>query len=113
MVRFSNGRPQKFQPFLESEHRQLLIVMRDSHDHFVEEFPRPLDHIQMAVGYRVETAGINRASHSEGTFRTKATTDTKDFFCPCRGFRCVSCDRWARPGDLPSAGHAPKYRRND
>ena len=55
---------EKIESLLEREERLLLIVMRDGHDNFVEKLSRALDDIEMAVGHRVETAGIDRASHA-------------------------------------------------
>jgi len=41
----------------------LLIVVRHSHDHFVEQFSSTLDHIEMTIGDRIKAARVNRPSH--------------------------------------------------
>jgi hypothetical protein len=37
--------------------------VRYSYNDLIEQFSCPLDHIEVTVGYRIETAGINRAAH--------------------------------------------------
>src|SRR5256885_15235499 len=37
--------------------------MSHSHNHFVKEFSRALDDIEMAICHRIEAAWINRTSH--------------------------------------------------
>ncbi len=65
-VEIAEGDPQECEAFCQSEQRLLLLVVRDGDDHFIEEFARPLDDIEVAVGDWIKAAGINRASHEGG-----------------------------------------------
>jgi hypothetical protein len=40
----------------------LLVVVRDRDNDFVEKLSSPIDHVEVAVGDRVETARINGAT---------------------------------------------------
>jgi hypothetical protein len=55
----------QIEPFVEGKERLFFLVMCDGHNHFVEQFPSPLDHIEVSIRYRIETAWVNRASHFE------------------------------------------------
>ena len=45
------------------EQGMLALVFRDGDDDTVKQLRRPLDDVQMAVGERIKTAGINRGAH--------------------------------------------------
>ena len=47
------------EPFFRAEHRLLLDVHADAHDQAIEELARPVHHVEMAEGDRVEGAGID------------------------------------------------------
>src|SRR5208282_5865741 len=83
------------QPFCQREQRILGVVFGDGHNHTVEQFGRALDHVQMAVGQRVETAGINRGSHCS-SLKVNAQNQNPNF----QGF-----SRWIMPvNEVPSPG---------
>ena len=48
---------------LQREQRVFALILGDRHDDSVKKFGGALHHVQMAVGQRVETAGIDRGSH--------------------------------------------------
>ena len=41
----------------------LALILRHRHNDAIEQLRRPLDHIQMAVGERIKTAGVDHRSH--------------------------------------------------
>ena len=56
---------QQVETLLERKERLFLIVVRDRDDHFIKQFSRPLDHVEMAVSHGIKAAWINCASHDE------------------------------------------------
>src|SRR5712692_2146446 len=60
----ADGILQKLQAFLERKERLFLIIVRNGHNHFIEQFSGTLDHIEMSIGHGIEAAWINRASHA-------------------------------------------------
>ena len=53
------------EPFLESKESLLLAVDGHRDDDLVEELHRALDHVEVAVGDGIKTAGVDGASHRE------------------------------------------------
>ena len=53
----------QIEPFLESEERIFLVIVRDGDDDFVEELAGAIDDVEVPVCHRVEAAGVNCASH--------------------------------------------------
>ena len=51
------------QSFREREKRLLLVIVSDRYDDFIEKFSGSLDHVEVAIGDRIEAAWINRAFH--------------------------------------------------
>ena len=108
------------QPFGLREQRLFGVVLGDGHDDAVEQLGRTLDHVQMAVGQRIETAGIYRRAH-EPEFQVssfKFQVVSAGFAAPCapcsvlaagRGLPALPefyrLSRWTMPvNDVPSAG---------
>lgn len=57
--------PQKLHPLLPGEHGSLFSgVDHDTDDELIEDIRRTANNIQMAVGHRVEAAGVNGNFHS-------------------------------------------------
>jgi hypothetical protein len=46
---------EQFEPLRQAEERLLLIVYRDCHDHFIEQLPRALDDVEVAIRDRIES----------------------------------------------------------
>ena len=73
---------EQIEPLLEGEEWLLLIVVRDGHDHFVEQFAGAIDDIQVPIRHRIEAAGINRAS-DHGKRRRRMRTSQRQFASSC------------------------------
>src|SRR5260221_7158650 len=54
-----------------AKERLLLIVESDGDDHFVEKFRRALDDIDVSLGDRIETSGVDRAAHGRGMMNSE------------------------------------------
>jgi len=54
---------QQVETILQREKRLLLVVVRHSHYHFVEQFSSTLDYIEVTVRDRIKTTRINCTSH--------------------------------------------------
>ena len=55
----------QLQSFFQCEQGLFALVPRHRHNHAIEQFGRAFDHIQVAVGEWIKTAGINRRAHGK------------------------------------------------